>query len=183
MSAAISLSFVLRTTSMLRPKLECATTGRLLLKLWKLEEDGDAVGANGLEMEVVGSRCAAAWPVVEGDHVGANFFCQMQNRGNPSAELLRAMYTIRDRAMERKDRKGIREEDQILERDAAFFRRHVFGTQEAGAGGDGFRIGIGERRATSSWIHLDDDRVTARGERFSFEVLERTLRLRGAWAT
>ena len=161
MSAATSAAFVLRKTSMLRPKLECASDGAAVGKRWKLGEDRDFVGAGGLEMEMIGRRCAAARAVVECGHVGADFLCQVQECGDASAELLRAMFAIGDRAVERQDRKRIRQQDEVFERDAALFRRHVFGTQEAGAGGDGFRVGVGERRATSRRVHLDDDRLAA----------------------
>src|SRR6476469_11191162 len=98
-------------------------------------------------MKVIGRRRAATWAVVERGHVGADFLCQMQERVDASAKLLRAMLAIGDCAVERKNRKWIWQQDEIFERDAALFQRHSAGTEEAGAGGDGFCVGVGERRA------------------------------------
>src|SRR4051794_5567581 len=91
------------------------------------------------------------------------------------------MHAIGDRAMEWKDGKRIGKKNEIFERDAALFGRHVFGAEEAGTGGDDFRVGVGERRATPRRVHLDDNRVIARGQQFSLEMLERRFTVSERW--
>jgi hypothetical protein len=83
------------------------------------------------------------------------------------------MFASRDRAVHWQHRKRIRHNDQVFERHATLFRRHILRAQETPAGSDGLRVGLGECRTASRGIHLHDHRVAAGCKRFSLQTAER----------